>query len=187
MAGFRVRDPLVQERLDQDYAQHPLVIRMNTLDQGSMSDAQYLTQKRNYLVFLIAHHHYEAYLRQREGIQRRDHLQNLRAQKLPDRAGRGPGLGLSSLAGAPASLDSGAQVTPPVSLSSGVPASLVSTAPAATAASVKGSNAEIITTLTSAGSHVSSAPASATPQPTAVDSAASTAQDGRKTLTAKRK
>lgn len=88
MSNFKVRDPVIQERLDHDYAHHPLVARMNTLDQGNMSQAEYLVQKRHYLVFLIAHHYYEAYLRRMGGIQRRDHLQTLRDQKPRERADR---------------------------------------------------------------------------------------------------
>ncbi|QDQ69276.1 small capsid protein [Colobine gammaherpesvirus 1] len=170
MASFRVRDPVVQDRLDQDYVQHPLVVRMNTLDQGDMTDAQYILQKRNYLVFLIAHHYYEAYLLQREGIQRKEHLQKLRAKK--PGAARGPGIGAALGVGV-ASADSLVSTTT-------APGSLT---PTVSTSDTKTMKADVLTTLSSTdtyGTSVSSV------QPSTGDSVSLSA-DTRKTTSAKRK
>ncbi|AJE29721.1 ORF65 [macacine gammaherpesvirus 12] len=81
MSVLRVKEPVVQGRLDQDYPNHPLVAEMNNLPQGDMSPAQYALAKRNYLVFLTAKRHYDVYLQKKNGILRKDHLRGLRGKK----------------------------------------------------------------------------------------------------------
>ncbi|AAT00110.1 JM133 [macacine gammaherpesvirus 11] len=81
MSSLRVKEPIVQGRLEHDYPNHPLVAEMNNLPQGDMSPAQYAIAKRNYLVFLTAKHHYDMYTQKKNGILRKDHLRGLRGKK----------------------------------------------------------------------------------------------------------
>nr|AEL29809.1 hypothetical protein [Bovine gammaherpesvirus 4] len=77
MSQHRLRTPMIQGRLENDYPNNPLIATMTALPQNNMTSDQYAEVQRNYLVFLIAQQCYDRYLASKTGIRRKHHLQQL--------------------------------------------------------------------------------------------------------------
>lgn len=76
-----LRPPIVQGNLEEDDRTNPLSAEVLALDQGSMSQSEYLLARKHFAVFLAAQLSYDQYVRQNVGIRRRVIL-NARAQQL---------------------------------------------------------------------------------------------------------
>lgn len=76
-----LRPPIVQGNLEEDDRTNPLSAEVLALDQGSMSQSEYLQARKHFAVFLAAQLSYDQYVRQNVGIRRRVIL-NARAQQL---------------------------------------------------------------------------------------------------------
>ncbi|AAC95589.1 orf 65 [Ateline gammaherpesvirus 3] len=77
---MRVKEPIVQGKLEESDPTNELIKMLDTLPKNNMTGEEYALMRRNYLVFLIAQHNFDLFLETTHGIKRKKHIEGLTAK-----------------------------------------------------------------------------------------------------------
>nr|CAC84362.1 hypothetical protein [Saimiriine gammaherpesvirus 2] len=83
MYRTKVKEPVVQGKLEESDSTNKLLQMLDALPPDNMTADEYSIMRRNYLVFLIAQHNFDQYRETTHGIKRKKHIESLKAKITP--------------------------------------------------------------------------------------------------------